>query len=172
MSVEAATVDPHVRCGADAWARTLLVRKSRISPAAAVHQSGHRTNAGVVPSLVQGCQWEVRTVEVPAVPASSEDNCLAVASSRCTSVSRFGAGRREPGPEMQTEPNSRQCTPNTGAETVEVLGGAAGSSTTRLAFGGANRRPLHVTDSTHGQILRATLAAPGLALHAAAGTAR
>jgi gluconolactonase len=44
--------------------------------------------------------------------------------------------------------------------------GAAGSSTTNLAFGGADRRTLYVTDSTHGQILRATLATPGLALHA------
>jgi len=61
------------------------------------------------------------------------------------------------------------------AEPVEVLrgaagsgaagSGAAGSSTTNLAFGGADRRTLYVTDSTHGQILRATLATPGLALH-------
>ena len=52
------------------------------------------------------------------------------------------------------------------AEPVEVLRGLPGSSTTNLAFGGADRRTLYVTDSTHGQILRATLAAPGLALHA------
>ena len=52
------------------------------------------------------------------------------------------------------------------AEPVEVLRGVPGSSTTNLAFGGADRRTLYVTDSTHGQILRATLAAPGLALHA------
>lgn len=55
---------------------------------------------------------------------------------------------------------------NQRAEPVEVLHGVPGSSTTNLAFGGADRRTLYVTDSTHGRILRATLAAPGLALHA------
>jgi len=54
---------------------------------------------------------------------------------------------------------------NARAEPVEVLRGAAGSSTTNLAFGGADRRTLYVTDSTHGRILRAPLDAPGLALH-------
>jgi len=52
------------------------------------------------------------------------------------------------------------------AEPVEVLRGAPGSSTTNLAFGGADRRTLYVTDSTHGQILRTTLGVAGLALHA------
>ena len=55
---------------------------------------------------------------------------------------------------------------NQRAEPVEVLRGVPGSSTTNLAFGGADRSTLYVTDSTHGRILRATLAAPGLALHA------
>lgn len=55
---------------------------------------------------------------------------------------------------------------NARAEPVEVLRGVPGSSTTNLAFGGEHRRTLYVTDSTHGRILRATLAAPGLALHA------
>lgn len=57
---------------------------------------------------------------------------------------------------------------NQRAEPVEVLRGVAGSSTTNLAFGGTDRRTLYVTDSTHGRILRATLATPGLALHARA----
>lgn len=51
------------------------------------------------------------------------------------------------------------------AEPVQVLRGAAGSSTTNLAFGGADRRTLYVTDSTHGCILRAAMDAPGLSLH-------
>jgi gluconolactonase len=51
------------------------------------------------------------------------------------------------------------------AEPVLVLRGEPGSSLTNLAFGGADRRTLYVTDSTHGRILRATLEAPGLALH-------
>lgn len=54
---------------------------------------------------------------------------------------------------------------NARAEPVEVLRGVAGSSTTNLAFGGEHRRTLYVTDSTHGRVLRATLATPGLALH-------
>ncbi|WP_159911522.1 SMP-30/gluconolactonase/LRE family protein [Pantoea sp. 18069] len=58
------------------------------------------------------------------------------------------------------------------AEPVEVLRGVTGSSTTNLAFGGADRRTLYVTDSTHGQILCATLDAPGLVLHAGSGQGR
>ena len=45
---------------------------------------------------------------------------------------------------------------NTRAEPVLVLRGDPGSSITNLAFGGADRTEIHVTDSTHGQILRAT----------------
>ena len=44
------------------------------------------------------------------------------------------------------------------AEPVQVLRGVPGSSLTNLAFGGADRRTLYVTDSTHGRILRARLA--------------
>jgi gluconolactonase len=51
------------------------------------------------------------------------------------------------------------------AEPVQVLRGVPGSSTTNLAFGGADRRTLYVTDSTHGRILRAAMDAPGLSLH-------
>lgn len=51
------------------------------------------------------------------------------------------------------------------AEPVQVLRGVAGSSTTNLAFGGADRRTVYVTDSTHGRVLRATLETPGLPLH-------
>jgi gluconolactonase len=46
---------------------------------------------------------------------------------------------------------------NQRAEPVEVLRGVPGSSTTNLAFGGADRSTLYVTDSTHGRILRAGL---------------
>ncbi|GAB2482920.1 SMP-30/gluconolactonase/LRE family protein [Comamonas humi] len=53
---------------------------------------------------------------------------------------------------------------NSRAEPVQVLRGVPGSSLTNLAFGGADRRMLYVTDSTHGRILRATLEAPGLPL--------
>jgi len=42
-----------------------------------------------------------------------------------------------------------------------VLRGVPGSSTTNLAFGGADRHTLYVTDSTHGRILRAAMDAPG-----------
>jgi len=56
---------------------------------------------------------------------------------------------------------------NTRAEPVLVLRGDPGSSIPNLAFGGADRTEIHVTDSTHGQILRATLDVPGLPLHSA-----
>ena len=51
------------------------------------------------------------------------------------------------------------------AEPELVLRGVPGSSTTNLAFGGADRRTLYVTDSTHGRVLRTSLEAPGLPLH-------
>ncbi|RYF27422.1 MAG: SMP-30/gluconolactonase/LRE family protein [Comamonadaceae bacterium] len=58
---------------------------------------------------------------------------------------------------------------NARAEPVEVLRGVPGSSTTNLAFGGADRRTLYVTDSTHGHVLRVEMDVPGLPLHAGAG---
>ena len=54
------------------------------------------------------------------------------------------------------------------AEPVQVLRGAPGSSTTNLAFGGAGRTTVYVTDSTHGRVLRAEMSAAGLPLHARA----
>jgi gluconolactonase len=54
---------------------------------------------------------------------------------------------------------------NSRAEPVLVLRGPAGASTTNIAFGGADRSTLFVTDSTHGNILRARLDAPGVVLH-------
>lgn len=54
---------------------------------------------------------------------------------------------------------------NSRAEPVLVLRGPAGASTTNLAFGGADRQTLYVTDSTHGHILRTTLDVAGLPLH-------
>ncbi len=57
---------------------------------------------------------------------------------------------------------------NDRAEPVQVLQGAAGSSTTNLAFGGPGRTRLVVTDSTHGQILTCKLESPGLPLFQAA----
>ncbi len=57
---------------------------------------------------------------------------------------------------------------NDRAEPVQVMRGLPGSSITNLAFGGADRGQIYVTDSTHGRILRATLGVPGLPLHRAA----
>ncbi|GKT01205.1 SMP-30/gluconolactonase/LRE family protein [Acidovorax sp. SUPP3434] len=57
---------------------------------------------------------------------------------------------------------------NARAEPVQVLRGVAGSSTTNVAFGGADLRTLYVTDSTHGRILRAEMEASGLPLHTGA----
>jgi gluconolactonase len=54
---------------------------------------------------------------------------------------------------------------NARAEPVLVLRGPAGASITNLAFGGAERRTLFVTDSTHGRILSASLENPGEQLH-------
>ncbi len=51
------------------------------------------------------------------------------------------------------------------AEPEEVLTGPTGASTTNLAFGGADRRTLYCTDSTHGKILRAGMAAAGRPIH-------
>jgi gluconolactonase len=53
---------------------------------------------------------------------------------------------------------------NTRAEPQLVLRGAPGASITNLAFGGAGRKTLYVTDSTHGTVLRAEPGAAGLAL--------
>ena len=53
---------------------------------------------------------------------------------------------------------------NARAEPVEVLRGPAGASITNLAFGGAQRCTLYVTDSTHGHVLRVEMTEPGLAL--------
>ncbi len=47
----------------------------------------------------------------------------------------------------------------------EVLTGPTGTSLTNLAFGGADRRMLYCTDSTHGQILCAEMPIAGVALH-------
>ncbi|KAF1020038.1 MAG: Lactonase drp35 [Paracidovorax wautersii] len=56
------------------------------------------------------------------------------------------------------------------AEPVEVLRGVPGSSLTNMAFGGPGRTDLYVTYSTQGRILRASMSAAGLALHALAST--
>ena len=54
------------------------------------------------------------------------------------------------------------------AEPELVLRGAPGASITNLAFGGADRDVLYVTDSTHGAILRAEPGVAGLPLDRAA----
>lgn len=54
---------------------------------------------------------------------------------------------------------------NTRAEPVWVLRGPQGASTTNIAFAGADRQRLFVTDSTHGDVLFADLDVAGLALH-------
>lgn len=56
---------------------------------------------------------------------------------------------------------------NTRAEPELVLRGAPGASITNLAFGGAGRRTVYVTDSTNGAVLRAEPGVPGLALDGA-----
>jgi gluconolactonase len=56
---------------------------------------------------------------------------------------------------------------NQRAEPVRVLRGPEGASTTNIAFGGANRQGLFVTDSTHGDVLHADLDVAGLPLHRA-----
>ena len=54
---------------------------------------------------------------------------------------------------------------NPRAEPVAVLRGPAGASTTNLAFGGADRKTLFVTDSSHGNLLLAQLETGGLPIH-------
>lgn len=50
------------------------------------------------------------------------------------------------------------------AEPQEILAGPPGASLTNIAFGGADRRTLYCTDSTHGQILRSEMTVSGQAL--------
>jgi len=54
---------------------------------------------------------------------------------------------------------------NSRAEPQEVLTGPAGASITNLAFGGADRKTLFCTDSTHGHILKADMSQAGTRLH-------
>lgn len=51
------------------------------------------------------------------------------------------------------------------AEPEEVLVGPAGASITNLAFGGADRKTLFCTDSTHGNIMRIEMTVAGTRLH-------
>ena len=51
------------------------------------------------------------------------------------------------------------------AEPQEVLTGPAGASITNLAFGGADRKTLFCTDSTHGNIMRIEMTVAGTLLH-------
>jgi len=48
------------------------------------------------------------------------------------------------------------------AQPVALLKGQDGSSTTNMAFGGADNKTLYVTDSTNGTVLVAALTAPGI----------
>ena len=57
---------------------------------------------------------------------------------------------------------------NTRAEPEIVLRGVPGASLTNLAFGGPGHDVLHVTDSTHGTVLRAEPGVAGLRLDRAA----
>ena len=54
---------------------------------------------------------------------------------------------------------------NARAEPEVVLTGPPGASITNLAFGGADRKTVYCTDSTHGDILRAELSIAGARLH-------
>ncbi|QHI98103.1 SMP-30/gluconolactonase/LRE family protein [Xylophilus rhododendri] len=51
------------------------------------------------------------------------------------------------------------------AEPEVVLRGPVGASITNLAFGGADRKTVFVTDSSHGTVLMASLESSGLVLH-------
>ncbi len=51
------------------------------------------------------------------------------------------------------------------AEAEEVLTGERGASLTNIAFGGADRRTLYCTDSTHGTVLRVEMAVAGARLN-------
>jgi gluconolactonase len=93
-----------------------------------------------------------------------------------TKVSQFFTSYGPSGPDgLAVDADGRVLVANPGLGVVWVLNGRAepevvlrgvpGSSTTNLAFGGEGRRTLYVTDSTHGRVLRTTLAAAGLPLH-------
>jgi gluconolactonase len=60
---------------------------------------------------------------------------------------------------------------NARAEPEVVLRGAPGASITNLAFGGADREVLYVTDSTHGAVLRAQPGVAGLPIDRAVSPA-
>ena len=51
------------------------------------------------------------------------------------------------------------------AEAEEVLTGERGASLTNIAFGGADRRTLYCTDSTHGTVLQVEMAVAGARLN-------
>jgi gluconolactonase len=53
---------------------------------------------------------------------------------------------------------------NARAEPAEILRTSPGTSLTNVAFGGAQRRTAFFTDSTHGRILKAEMAAAGCAV--------
>mgnify|MGYP006284039947 FL=1 len=53
------------------------------------------------------------------------------------------------------------------AEPEEILTGPKGASLTNMAFGGKDRKTLYCTDSTNGNILRASMSVAGCPLHRA-----
>jgi len=115
--------------------------------------------------------------------AVTRDNCVwrvpLQADGSVAKVSRFFTSYGPSGPDgLAVDETGRLLVANPGlgyvwvlnarAEPVAVLRGPAGASITNLAFGGADRRTVYVTDSTHGTVLRAELDTPGLPLHRAA----
>jgi len=55
---------------------------------------------------------------------------------------------------------------NRHAEPEQVICGPKGASITNMAFGGPDQKTLYVTNSTDGQVMRAEMDAPGLAVNA------
>lgn len=156
-------------------------------------QSGLHDPSGRLYRLRPNGQFDLLLHNVPSpngVALSPDDRVLYLAVTRgncvwrvpllpdgsVAKVSQFFTSYGPSGPDgLAVDAQGRVLVANPGLGVVWVLNGRAepelvlrgvpGSSTTNLAFGGADRRTLYVTDSTHGRVLRTSLEAPGLPLH-------
>jgi gluconolactonase len=115
--------------------------------------------------------------------AVTRDNCVwrmpLLADGSVAKVSRFFTSYGPSGPDgLAVDRQGRVLVANPGlglvwvlntrAEPEIVLRGVPGASLTNLAFGGPGHDVLHVTDSTHGTVLRAEPGVAGLRLDRAA----